>query len=345
MTSCSVCGNGDYVFHGVLEAKLIGQWQLSVEEVAYIDAQQGTRCTRCGSSLRVAALADAILSVLDHAGPLTDFCRSDAGAKLRVLDINGAISISDVLSVLPGYVRGDYPEVDMLDLPYGDESFDIVLHSDTLEHVPNPLRALEECRRVLVPGGRLCYTVPTIVGRMTRSREGLAKSYHGDPKADADDYLVHTEFGADMWCYPLRAGFAHVAINQRDFPAAIAITATRAGGADARRDLAARTANAEPELVGHVDRISEREIAGWALDLATGRTVQVEVLVDGENRMRGPASLWRPDLREIHGTTGFHGFHFSLDDIELSSGCHRVAVRFSLTGTTIPNGNQTITVN
>src|SRR5208282_3830755 len=42
----------------------------------------------------------------------------------------------------------------------------LVIHSDTLEHVERPVRALEECRRVLAPGGRVCFTVPIIVGRL-----------------------------------------------------------------------------------------------------------------------------------------------------------------------------------
>lgn len=333
MTSCSVCGNGDYVFHGVLEAKLIGQWQLSAEEAAYIDAQQGTRCTQCGSSLRVAALADAILAALDHAGPLVDFCRSDAGAMPRVLDINGAVFISDVLSVLPGYVRGDYPEVDMLDLPYADESFDIVLHSDTLEHVPNPLRALEECRRVLVPGGRLCYTAPTIVGRMTRSRAGLPKSYHGDPKADADDYLVHTEFGADMWCYPLRAGFAHVGLHQRDFPAAIAITASRAGGP-------AVSPSSARHLTGYVDVAGPDLVAGWAMDQTGISAVAVDVIINDTATIRAPAQKHRPDLQGIYETSGNHGFHVLLDRSLLRPGTNRVTVCFAGTDVQIPNGDQ-----
>jgi hypothetical protein len=91
-----------------------------------------------------------------------------------------------------------------------------VVHSDTLEHVFNPIRALEECRRVLRPGAALCFTIPTVVERLSRSRERLSKSYHGTLETCADDYVVHTEFGADMWTYVLRAGFSALSINAVD---------------------------------------------------------------------------------------------------------------------------------
>ena len=120
-----------------------------------------------------------------------------------------------------------YPEVDMMDLPYDGGRFDMVVHSDTLEHVPHPVRALAECRRVLKSGGVLCYTVPTIIGRLTRRREGLPPSYHGTSVERPEDYLVVSEYGADMWTEPLLAGFGSVQIFVRDFPAAIALVARR----------------------------------------------------------------------------------------------------------------------
>ena len=50
-------------------------------------------------------------------------------------------------------------------------TYDLVVHSDTLEHVPDPVRALQECRRVLRPLGACCFTVPIVVGRLTRSHQ------------------------------------------------------------------------------------------------------------------------------------------------------------------------------
>jgi SAM-dependent methyltransferase len=114
----------------------------------------------------------------------------------------------------------------MQHLPHPDGAFDLVVHSDTLEHVPDPVRGLAECRRVLHAAGACVFTVPIIVGRLTRSRAGLAPSHHGDP-ADGSGYLVHTEFGADAWAWPLLAGFADVRIVSLEHPAAHALIALR----------------------------------------------------------------------------------------------------------------------
>jgi SAM-dependent methyltransferase len=114
-------------------------------------------------------------------------------------------------------------------LPFGAGVFDLVIHSETLEHVPNPVAALAECHRVLSPTGRLSFTIPIIVGRMTRDRVGLPESYHGDPNTPSDDYVVQSEFGADAWTYLFRAGFRHVAVNAVEYPAAHAITAWNEG--------------------------------------------------------------------------------------------------------------------
>lgn len=47
-----------------------------------------------------------------------------------------------------------------MDLPFPDETFDTVVCTEVLEHVPDPLRALKEMRRVLKQGGALVLTTP-----------------------------------------------------------------------------------------------------------------------------------------------------------------------------------------
>jgi SAM-dependent methyltransferase len=222
---CGICGGTEFAFRNVLWPELINEWQLSPAEAEYIARQQGETCSSCGANLRSIALANALRSVLGTTALLKDVPVAPLGRTVSILEINEAGMLSPLLRRFGHYTFGAYPEVDMHALPYPDGAFDVVVHSDTLEHIPNPVHALAECRRVLKPGGALCYTVPIIVGRMTRNRDGLPKSYHGRPGDKLEDYTVHTEFGADAWTYPIEAGFAQIALNTFGYPAAIAIAA------------------------------------------------------------------------------------------------------------------------
>ncbi len=47
-----------------------------------------------------------------------------------------------------------------MELPFENCSFDTVTSTEVLEHVPDPLRALKEMRRVLRPSGVLIVSVP-----------------------------------------------------------------------------------------------------------------------------------------------------------------------------------------
>lgn len=48
----------------------------------------------------------------------------------------------------------------ILDIPHPDGSFDVVLASEILEHVPEDVQAISELVRILAPGGTLAVTVP-----------------------------------------------------------------------------------------------------------------------------------------------------------------------------------------
>jgi SAM-dependent methyltransferase len=176
-------------------------------------------------TLRSLALANAIMRLFGAASSFPLFMLRHP--LLRVLEVNPAGTLHRALRRMPRAVTTHYPEVDMTALPFSDESFDLVVHSDTLEHVPDPVRGLAECLRVVRRRGWVCFTVPVIVERLTRARSGLPPSFHGGPQAGDPGYLVHTEYGADMWTHAMEAGASDCRILALDYPSAMAIAARR----------------------------------------------------------------------------------------------------------------------
>lgn len=223
ISSCPVCGGREFSFREVLWPELVSDWQLSAIEAGYINRQQGFYCTACGNNLRSMALADAILHAYSFSGPLVQFVESDLAKTLKVLEINEAGGLSSVLGRVADHQLVRYPDHDMAALSFGPGIFDLVLHSDTLEHVPNPIEGLSECRRVLKNSGRCIFTVPIIIARLTRSRAGMKNSYHD---TSALDCLVHTEFGADAWRLVLEAGFRSIRMHCLEYPCALALEAS-----------------------------------------------------------------------------------------------------------------------
>ena len=210
----------------VLWKALIDEWRLAEHEVAYINRQQGFSCTGCSSNLRGMGLAKGIMDHFGFNGLFRDFVRTGQAQSLRVLEINEAAALTPFLSLLPHHAVHRYPQCDMMNLAFEDSSWDLIVHSDTLEHVPHPVRGLSECRRVLKPGGVCAFTIPLIVGRLTISRVGMPPSYHGSPD-NPIDCRVHTEYGADAWKHVLLAGFRECRISSIEHPAAHAFLAVR----------------------------------------------------------------------------------------------------------------------
>lgn len=225
--ACTCCGSKNLIGHKVLWPELIHEWGLSDRETEYIDRQQGLRCQQCGSNLRTMALALAICRCYGHCGPFVQFISEPDTRRLRILEVNEAGGLTQFLSTLPGHVIGRYPQLDIMRIPYSSSSFDLVVHSDTLEHVTRPVVALSECLRVLNPGGYCVFTIPVIVDRMTRSRAGLPVSYHGDPNERSADFAVQTEYGCDAWKHLILAGFKECRLITPEFPSALAFVGVR----------------------------------------------------------------------------------------------------------------------
>lgn len=78
--------------------------------------------------------------------------------KGKILGISGVENIISLISKDADVLEVQYPEVDMQDLPYEDNSFNYVISDQVIEHLENPQKAIEESYRVLKKGGIAIHT-------------------------------------------------------------------------------------------------------------------------------------------------------------------------------------------
>jgi SAM-dependent methyltransferase len=103
----------------------------------------------------------------------------DAGADevRKVEDTFGAMAVAGELDPVEsrvGAVQGD-----ALRLPFADGSFDRVIASEVLEHIPDDETAMVELARVLRPGGSMAVTVPRCGPEFVNW--ALSDDYHNVP--------------------------------------------------------------------------------------------------------------------------------------------------------------------
>ena len=58
-----------------------------------------------------------------------------------------------------GYGKIDFVS-DILNIPVPDKSYDVILCTEVIEHIPDPISAIKEISRILKPGGTLLITAP-----------------------------------------------------------------------------------------------------------------------------------------------------------------------------------------
>jgi SAM-dependent methyltransferase len=106
---------------------------------------------------------------------------------------------------------------DLTCLTFPDESFNCVISLDCFEHFPDFVKAFQECRRVLKPGGRMLWSVPFSRVRQNATRARIAADgtiehlmdphYHGNP-VSKKGCLCFTNFGWEMLDDVRAAGFS-----------------------------------------------------------------------------------------------------------------------------------------
>jgi len=248
---CSACGaRSKFAFNSwVIPDDQLAAFGDPAVGSAYL-RRESLFCRKCCSNLRVRSFADALLSIYgDGLQSVAQLVKQPNFRNLDVAEINtiGALgSLHILLAQLPHLSFSEYfgsdrlgemingtRNEDLCRLTYSDESFDLVLSSDTLEHVEDFRAALRESRRVLRPGGRHVFTVPlvatrdTSVSRVSRGADGnlvhlLPPVYHGRGRGlyryipRSADLLTFTEFGCDLLDHMREAGFEAEMIHGAD---------------------------------------------------------------------------------------------------------------------------------
>jgi SAM-dependent methyltransferase len=197
--------------------------------------RRDVQCPRCGSYERVRALW---LFLRDQ---------TDLGeGSRRVLHFAPEPSIAAVIGALPGveYLSADLnPGVamevaDITAIPHPDGSFDVIVCSHVLEHVPDDRKAMAEVFRVLRPGGAAYFMQPVDFERAETYEDA---SIVGPAERErAFNQFNHVRvYGRDIRERLQEAGFA---VSERRYteeldPAMRARYALQHGDATAREDV------------------------------------------------------------------------------------------------------------
>lgn len=247
---CPACGASEgLVMHGVLWPKLVLQWGLTPAWANWVDQREGLRCCSCRSNLRSRQLAKTIVDAMNarfgtRAETLDEICNTVEMQSCEIAEINAAGDLHAFLKRLKGLSYSEYGSTvsgvrseDLLNLSYANESFDLVVNSDVLEHVPDVGRALSEIYRVLKPSGLYIFTVPVIWNQARSRRRAqisdgqlehiLPPSFHGCEADGKNDFLVFNEFGRDFVQTCEGSGFDVKLIKDRRNPSLITFLASK----------------------------------------------------------------------------------------------------------------------
>jgi SAM-dependent methyltransferase len=180
-------------------------------------ANNNMYCIFCKSSSRKRLVAKLLIETsLSGISSIAEMPR--ANQTLRVLNTSLNDSFYQVLHNFENFYCSDLlPDIpngteikkrvfcqNLEEMTFEDNSFDIVITEDVLEHVKDHIKAFKEIHRVLKTGGYHIFTVPFIFDRPTLVRVDTDKNvfllppeYHGDYLRG--EILAYRTYGIDIY--------------------------------------------------------------------------------------------------------------------------------------------------
>jgi SAM-dependent methyltransferase len=224
---CNLCGHLGTMLYEMPDLELFGHHRIDV-------LRETLRCAGCHSKMRDRTIAFGLLTVLNRRlGTAVETLAELAPLlppDLRVLDTDAHSRFGKSLRSAAGYVSSLYlPDrengatldangtvnVNLEDMPFPDDSFDIIITSEVMEHVRYVDTAHREIARCLRPGGTYLFTVPYDAGlsQTLRLIDPVSDRHlvdrphiHGDPQLRRKGIKSYRVFGRDIVDHLRRAG-------------------------------------------------------------------------------------------------------------------------------------------
>lgn len=205
---CAVCCDNStfqvgfmYSYQTTADGKPIPNWR------------EHLNCTKCGYTNRVRLMLHLLQTIVRPQQNTRIYLTEQTTSLYKRLsskysNLIGSEFLGD--SVPRGSYREDLRNEDVTRLSFSNESFDLIVSCDVLEHVIDDLAAFSECFRCLAPGGMLVFTVPCNLESKENVIRARMKSdgtiehlinppeYHGNPVDPENGALCFRYFGWEV---------------------------------------------------------------------------------------------------------------------------------------------------
>jgi len=196
---CNICGGSAGFAIKISEDELPRLSDVTWSDAlnSRINLRENIGCCSCPCNSRHRALMSVFMGTLNR-GTVLSKIPADNG--IVIFESSGMASYNNILASKFSYINTSYNKeiiepgtydtrlyADLQRMPYEDNTFDYIITGDVLEHVRDYMSAIEECFRVLKPGGFMLFTVPYMHSMGKNHVKVL-------PQGDRDVFLEEPEY-------------------------------------------------------------------------------------------------------------------------------------------------------